>query len=201
MSRLEPDAELVARHCRGDRDAFAILVERHQTRVYNLALRMMGNPQDAADAAQDAFIHALRKLSGFRGDSAFTTWMHRVTMNACYDILRKRRRQPMLHLVSDDPDAPIHEPGPPGPDHAEEVSSSLDAQAALREIPEEFRAVLVLADVHDLPFQEIAQILDIPVGTVKSRAHRGRLALARAMGVERPEREPQEDAGTSKDAP
>ena len=201
MSRHEPDAELVARHCRGDRDAFAILVERHQTRVYNLALRMMGNPHDAADAAQDAFMHALRKLSGFRGDSAFTTWMHRVTMNACYDILRKQRRQPMLHLVSDDPDAPIREPGPPGPDHSEEVSSSLDAQAALREIPEEFRAVLVLADVHDLPFQEIAQILDIPIGTVKSRAHRGRLALARAMGVKRPEREPQEDADTSKDAP
>lgn len=201
MSRPESDNELVARYQRGDRVAFATLVERHQTRVYNLALRMMSNPQDAADATQDAFIHALRKLSGFRGDSAFTTWMHRVTMNACYDILRKRRSQPMLHVISYDPDALTREPGPPEPDHADEVSGSLDAQEALRRIPEEFRAVLVLADVHDLPFQEIAEILEIPVGTVKSRAHRGRLALAKAMGVDRPEREPKERAGPSKEAP
>lgn len=201
MSRPEPDDELVARYQRGDRAAFTSLVERHQTRVYNLALRMTGNPQDAADATQDAFIQALRKLSGFRGESAFTTWMHRVTVNACYDILRKRRRQPMLHVVSDDPDAPTHEPGPPEPDHADEVTGSLDAQEALRRVPEEFRAVLVLADVHDLPFQEIARILDIPVGTVKSRAHRGRLALAKAMGVDPSEREPHESANSSKDTP
>ena len=201
MSRPEPDDELVARYKRGDRAAFASLVERHQTRVYNLALRMTGNPQDAADATQDAFILALRKLSDFRGESAFTTWMHRVTVNACYDILRKRRRQPMLHVVSDDPDAPTHEPGPPAPDHADEVTGSLDAQEALRRVPVEFRAVLVLADVHDLPFQEIARILDIPVGTVKSRAHRGRLALAKAMGVDPSEREPDESSNSSKGTP
>ena len=201
MSSNGPDDELVARYLRGDRSAFTALVERHQTRVYNLALRMMGNPEDAADAAQDTFIHALRKLSDFRGDAAFTTWLHRITVNACYDILRKRRRQPMLHVVADDPHSPPREAGPPSPDHADEVSGSLDAHAALRLVPEEFRAVLILADVQDLPFQEIAEILDIPVGTVKSRAHRGRLALAKAMGLDRPEREPHEPPISSKDEP
>ena len=203
MSSPESDDELVARYQRGDQDAFAALVQRHQTRVYNLSLRMMGNPDDAADAAQDAFLQAFRKLSGFRGDAAFTTWMHRVTMNACYDILRKRRRQPMLHILRDDPDGPAREPGPPAPDHADEVTGSLDAQQALARVPEEFRAVLVLADVHDLPFQEISEILQIPVGTVKSRAHRGRIALAKAMGIEPVTlpREPGDGLAPSKDAP
>lgn len=201
MSRSEPDDELVARYQRGDRTAFTTLVERHQTRVFNLALRMTGNREDAADATQDAFIQALRKLSGFRGDSAFTTWMHRVTVNASYDILRKRRREPMLHVVSDDPDAPAHEPGTPQPDHADEVTGSLDAQEALRHVPDEFRAVLVLADVHDLPFQEISEILEIPVGTVKSRAHRGRIALAKAMGLDPPKREPRVQPDPSKGTP
>jgi RNA polymerase sigma-70 factor (ECF subfamily) len=201
VSRSEPDDALVARYQRGDRAAFATLVERHQTRVYNLALRVTGNPEDAADATQDAFIQALRKLSSFRGDSAFTTWMHRVTVNACYDILRKRRRQPMLHVVSDDPDGPTHEPGPPQADHADEVTGSLDAQEALRHVPDEYRAVLVLADVHDLPFQEIAKILEIPIGTVKSRAHRGRLALAKAMGIDPTQREPHRGSTPSKGSP
>jgi RNA polymerase sigma-70 factor (ECF subfamily) len=201
VSRHEPDDALVARYKRGDSAAFTVLVERHQTRVYNLALRMMGDPDDAADAAQDAFVQAFRNLAGFRGDSAFTTWMHRVTVNACYDILRKRRRQPMLHVVSDDSAGPVHEPGPPDPDHADEVSGSLDAQEALRRIPDDYRAVLVLADVHDLPFQEIAEILEIPVGTVKSRAHRGRIALAKAMGLEPNPREPEHAPTPSKDTP
>jgi RNA polymerase sigma-70 factor, ECF subfamily len=201
VSRHEPDDALIARYQRGDAAAFTILVERHQTRIYNLALRMMGNPDDAADATQDAFVRALRNLSGFRGDSAFTTWMHRVTVNACYDILRKRRREPMLHVVTDDPDGPVHEPGPANPDHADEVSGSLDVQEALRRIPDDYRAVLVLADVHDLAFQEIAEILEIPVGTVKSRAHRGRIALAKAMGLDPNPREPEHTPTPSKDTP
>lgn len=197
----EPDSELVSRYQRGDTAAFSTLVERHQTRVYNLSLRMMGNPDDAADATQDAFIHAFKKLSDFRGDAAFSTWLHRITVNACYDILRKRRRQPMLHVVPDDSDAPAREPGPPVPDHADEVGGTLDAMAALRLVPEEFRAVLILADVEDLAFQDIADVLGIPVGTVKSRAHRGRLALAKAMGLDAAEREPQERPTPSKDTP
>jgi RNA polymerase sigma-70 factor (ECF subfamily) len=157
-------------------------VERHERRVYNLALRMTGREEDARDAAQDAFLTALRKLSSFRGEAAFTTWMHRVTVNACYDLLRKRQRQPMLDRG--DEDLPKPEPTPV-PDHADDAALSIDVQRALLEVPEDFRVVMVLHDVQDLPQDEVAAILGIPVGTVKSRLHRGRVALAKALGAER----------------
>lgn len=173
----------------GDEHAFSVLVERHQARVFNVALRVLGDADDARDAAQDAFLSMLRKLSQFRGDSAFTTWLHRVTVNACYDILRKRRRQPVLRLIADEDD-PAPDIGPPVPDHADATVDSIDVTRALQLIPEEYRVTLVLADVQDLPYEEIARVLDVPVGTVKSRVHRGRIALARAMGLEEPSREP-----------
>jgi RNA polymerase sigma-70 factor, ECF subfamily len=182
---LQPgsDEELVRRCRAGDTSAFGDLVERHQSRVYHLCLRIVGDPDEARDAAQDALIAGWRKLDQFRGDSAFTTWLHRVTVNACYDLLRKRRRQPMLHLAADD--ERDHEPGPPLPDHADAVATSAEVSAALQRVPVEFRAALVLADVEDLPYAEIATILGVAVGTVKSRVHRGRVALARAMGLDR----------------
>lgn len=189
------DRELVRRYLAGDAGAFTTLVERHQARVYSVCLRVTGNAEDAADATQEAFISALRKLGQFRGDAAFTTWMHRVAINACYDLLRKRSRQPMLHLADDD-DLPTPEPGPPAPDHADEVVGTHDAAAALAMVPEEFRIALVLADVQDLPYEQIGRILDVPIGTVKSRVFRGRIALARAMGVER---EPGAVSRTSED--
>lgn len=189
------DRELVRRYLAGDAGAFATLVERHQARVYGLCLRVTGDPEDAADATQEAFVSALRKLGQFRGDAAFTTWMHRVAVNACYDLLRKRSRQPMLHLATDE-DLPTPEAGPPAPDHADEVAGTHDAAAALARIPEEFRVALVLADVQDLPYEQIAKILDVPVGTVKSRVFRGRIALARAIGIAR---EPRDVSRASED--
>lgn len=174
------DEDLVRRYLSGDRAAFAALVERHERRVYNLALRMTGREEDARDAAQDAFLTVLRKLSSFRGEAAFTTWLHRVTINACYDLLRKRQRAPLLDL---DADLPTVEP-PPSPDHADLSDLSIDVQRALLQVPEDFRAVMILHDVHDLPQEEVARIVGVPVGTVKSRLHRGRVALARAMGAE-----------------
>ncbi len=135
-----------------------------RTRVYNLCLRILGDRDDARDAAQETFVAALRKLAQFRGDAAFTTWLHRVTVNTCYDELRRRKRRPMLHVTApDDPDRP-HEPGPPVADHADEVAGTLDVAAALAAVPEEFRVALVLADVQDLPYEEIGRILDVPVG-------------------------------------
>src|SRR3989442_15315262 len=105
------DRELVQRAVAGDRFAFGVLVRRHERRVYNLAYRMLGREEDARDATQDAFLTALRRLSSFRGEAAFTTWMHRVTVNACYDILRKRKREPVL----DEPDEEDRPSGPPSP--------------------------------------------------------------------------------------
>jgi RNA polymerase sigma-70 factor (ECF subfamily) len=184
--RADRDEDLVRRYLSGDRGAFAVLVERHERRVYNLALRMTGREEDARDAAQEAFLTALRKLSSFRGEAAFTTWMHRVTVNACYDLLRKRQRQPLLDRGGGD-DLPRPEP-PPAPDHADVTVLSIDVQRALLEVPEDFRAVMILHDVQDLPQEEVAAILGVPVGTVKSRLHRGRVALAKALHVERERR-------------
>jgi RNA polymerase sigma-70 factor (ECF subfamily) len=200
VTEADRDEDLVRRYLSGDTPAFGILVERHQTRVYNVALRVLGNTEDARDATQDAFLSALRKLGSFRGDAAFTTWMHRVTVNACYDLLRKQRRQPLLRLASDEDRSPP-ETGSPVPDHAESSSGTIDAARALAQIPDEYRVALVLADVQDLPYEEISRVLDVPVGTVKSRVHRGRLALARAMGLEdaptRYRREPSTATGPS----
>ena len=186
MDASDSDERLVRRFQEGSADAFEVLVQRHGTRVYNLCFRILGDPEEAADASQDTFLAALRKLNTFRGDSAFTTWLHRVAVNACYDSLRRKRRRPLIQIVRDEDDE-RPEPSLPSPDHADQVVFSVDVGRALMEVPEEFRVVLVLADVQDLPYDEIARVLEIPVGTVKSRVFRGRAALGRALGVARGE--------------
>jgi RNA polymerase sigma-70 factor, ECF subfamily len=195
---VEPpsDDELIRRFLDGDTGAFAGLIERHRQRVYNVCLRLLGDADDAADAAQDTFVSVLTKLDRFRGDAAFTTWVHRIAVNACYDVTRKRRRQPMLRLAGD-PDDAAEEGGTPVPDPADELAGTRDVLAALRAIPEEFRTAVVLADLQDLPYEEVAKVLDVPIGTVKSRVHRGRVALARAMGLEG--REPDSTARASQE--
>ncbi len=198
MTEAERDEELVRRFKAGEPEAFTDLVRRHQHRVYSVCLRMLGDADAAADVAQDTFIAVLRKLDGFRGDAAFTTWLHRVVVNACYDELRRTRRRPMLHVLADD--GPEHEAGPPAPDHADEVAGTHDAAAAIASIPEEFRMAVVLADVHDMAYEQISKVLDVPVGTVKSRVHRGRLALAATLGID-PAREPGGRAQTSEQEP
>jgi RNA polymerase sigma-70 factor, ECF subfamily len=166
------DAELVDRARAGHDEAFGVLMRRHERRVYNLCYRMMGRQEDARDAAQDAFLSAYRRLESFRGDAAFTTWLHRIAVNACYDMLRKRRAELPLDEV----------PEPPaGPDPAEGASIAVDVQRALLVVPVEFRAALVLRDVHQLPYEEVAKILGVPIGTVKSRLHRGRVFLGRIL--------------------
>jgi RNA polymerase sigma-70 factor (ECF subfamily) len=178
------DEELADLARAGDLEAYGELASRHESRVYRLCLRLLRDPEDARDAAQDAFVSGLRTISSFRGDAAFTTWMHRIAVNACYDLMRRRRRRPTLHVVPDD--GPVPEPGPPAADHADEVAGTIDVAAALARVPEEFRAALVLADVEDLPYDEIASILGVAVGTVKSRVHRGRAALGRELGEPAP---------------
>ena len=190
VTEPERDEDLVRRYLAGDERAFSDA--RRTPPDARLQRRPPGPRRSATTPAtptQDAFLSMLRKLSQFRGDSAFTTWLHRVTVNSCYDILRKRRRQPMLRLVGDEDD-PIPETGPPVADHADATVDSIDVARALLMIPEEYRVTLVLADIQDLPYEEIARVLDVPIGTVKSRVHRGRIALARAMGLDGPEREP-----------
>lgn len=171
------DEELVRRFVAGDRAAFSALVERHERRVYNVAYRVLGRPEDAADATQEVFLTCLRKLRGFRGTSAFTTWLHRVTVNACYDALRKRARE---EPAEDLPDRAA------GADLAERAVAAVDVHRALGRVPPEFRVVLVLHDIQGVPYEDIAESLGAPLGTVKSRLHRGRVALARALRGEQP---------------
>jgi RNA polymerase sigma-70 factor (ECF subfamily) len=170
-----PDGELVDAARRGDQAAFAVLVRRHERRVYGLALRMLGREEDARDAAQDAFVSCYRNLRNFRGDAAFSTWLHRIAVNACYDALRKRRE--VLGIE----DAP--EP-PPSPDHGDATAAAIDVRRALLLVPQEFRAVVVMHDLQDMGYDQIAEALDVPVGTVKSRLHRGRIALGEALSGE-----------------
>jgi RNA polymerase sigma-70 factor (ECF subfamily) len=183
------DSQLIDRYLLGDQAAFSALVNRHERRVYNLAYRMLGREEDARDATQDAFLSALRSLSSFRGQAAFTTWMHRVTVNACYDILRRRGREPtQLEPIGE---TDVHA----APDPTSDVATAVDVQRALLQVPAEFRAVLVLHDAMDLGYQEIAEALGVPVGTVKSRLHRGRVMLGRLLLGER-SGDPQPSEGT-----
>jgi len=182
------DAQLIERFLAGDGAAFTALVDRHQRRVYNLAYRMLGREEDAKDATQEAFLSALRKLSTFRGQAAFTTWMHRVTVNSCYDILRRRRREPLPTDQEDHPPVPAADP-------AGSVASAVDVQRALLGVPEEFRSVVVMHDALDMSYEDVAEALGIPVGTVKARLHRGRVALARLLPGER-SADPQPSEGT-----
>jgi len=181
----QPDQELIDRYLAGDGEAFETLARRHAGHVYGLCLRILGDPDDAADAAQDVLVAVARKLGSFRGDARFTTWLHRVATNICYDHLRAAKRQPVVRRLLED--GPTPDLGPPVADHADEVAGTHDIAAALARVPDDFRVALVLADVQDLPYDEIARILDVPIGTVKSRVHRGRIALARALGIGTPE--------------
>lgn len=171
----DPDGEVLRRFREGDARAFEELVRRHETRIYNLCLRMVGRPEDARDATQDTFLSVLRRAGSFRGQAAFSTWLHRIAVNSCYDLLRKRQRSPLLDAE------PTTEPGPPSPDPAEATAAALDVRVALLKVPAEFRAVLVLHDVQDMAYEDIAAALEVPVGTVKSRLHRGRVALGAAL--------------------
>jgi RNA polymerase sigma-70 factor (ECF subfamily) len=174
------DEELLAAHLRGDRDAFGQLVGRHERRVYGICLRMLGNREDAQDAAQEAFLSALRRASSFRQEAAFSTWLYRIAVNAATDQARRRGRTRTTPL--DPEDAGVPAPAGGHNDPGEDVATAVTVQAALTKVAEEFRAAVVLCDLLRLPYAEAAAVLGVPVGTVKSRVYRGRLALAEELG-------------------
>jgi RNA polymerase sigma-70 factor, ECF subfamily len=173
------DRELVERFARGESRAFDTIVERYQQRVYAIALRMTGNVEDARDAMQDVFVSALRALRSFRGDAQLSTWIHRVTVNASLDVIRKRKRHAAQPL-EEAGDRPSDDVGPE--DAAARAARAVEVERALLGVREEYRAVLVLHDLQDLDYAETAAALDIPVGTVKSRLHRARVEMAQLLG-------------------
>ena len=164
----------------GDGAALEKLLRLHYDRLYAVCRRMTGNDADAADAAQEAMIGIVRGLERFDLRSRFSTWAYRVAVNASLDELRRRRRRPALHRSDAD------ETGAPMVSSASAGESSVDdrlvVDAALRKLPEEFRAAVVLRDLCTLDYAEIAEVLEIPAGTVRSRIARGRALLADLLG-------------------
>lgn len=188
------DRELLARHVQGDTEAFGELVRRHRDRLWAVAIRTLGDREEAADAVQDALISAYRAAHTFRGQSAVTTWLHRITVNACLDRARKassRRTQ-----LTDDTERLdlLLEPSESAALPAERQDLNRQLVAALSQLPAEQRAALVLVDMHGYPVAEAAEVLGIAVGTVKSRCARGRARLLPLITHLRPNRE---DSGGS----
>jgi RNA polymerase sigma-70 factor (ECF subfamily) len=173
------DEALLAAHLRGDPAAFGQLVARHERRIYGLCLRILGNREDAEDATQEAFVAALRKASGFRRAAAFSTWLYRIAVNAATDQARRRGRARLADLDPEDAGLAVA----PGGELGEVVAAAVTVQAALVQVPEEFRVAVVLCDLYRLPYADAAQILEVPVGTVKSRVFRGRAALAERLAA------------------
>jgi RNA polymerase sigma-70 factor (ECF subfamily) len=163
----------------GDRDALDALLRRHHDRVLAICRRLAGNEADALDATQEALIAIARGIGRFDGRARFSTWAYRVTTNACLDELRRRRRRPVAALP-DEAEAPHAAPAVLAAG-IELLPDRLAVDAALAELPEEFRAAVVLRDLCDLDYAEIATALDLPPGTVRSRIARGRAHLARRL--------------------
>ena len=159
----------------GDQGAFDDLLRRHYNQIYAVCRRLAGNEADALDATQEALITLVRRIDRFDGRSKFTTWMHRVVVNACLDELRRRGRRPVPSAVEEQPLAAAERPV------AEAVADRLDIESALAQLPDTFRVPLVLCDQVGMSYEEIAQELDIPPGTVRSRISRGRRRLAEVM--------------------
>jgi RNA polymerase sigma-70 factor, ECF subfamily len=171
------DAELLQRHVAGDADAFGELFQRHRDRLWAVAIRTLGDPEEAADALQDAMIAAFRRADSFRGDSAVTTWLHRIVVNAALDRMRRRAARPTAGGQDEEALDALATSGRPLSDPSGSTDTSLDVQAALRTLVPEQRAALVMVDMLGYSVADAADVLGVSEGTVKSRAARGRAKL------------------------
>ena len=181
MAEPVDDLALVRAAQQGDRAAMDQLLRRHYDRVHSVCRRITGNEADAADAAQEAMIAMVRGLRRFDGRSSFGTWAYRIATNASLDELRRRRRRP-LTMVRDDDAGHEHEHADPDAQlPIEHLADRMAIDQALADLAEDFRLPVVLRDVGDLDYAEIATILGVPIGTVKSRIARGRGVLAQTL--------------------
>jgi RNA polymerase sigma-70 factor (ECF subfamily) len=183
------DTTLIEQIQQGDRSALGTLLQRHQQRLYNVALRMVSNRDDAAEVTQDAMLKVCEHIDGFRSDAQVTTWMTRIVMNLSISLLRKRKVRNHISLESAGPSANgedqatslrqfLSNPGEPGPGDRVETGEMLTfLKQAIARLDDDFRAVLVLRDIEQMDYQQIAEVLELKVGTVKSRLFRARLAL------------------------
>jgi RNA polymerase sigma-70 factor (ECF subfamily) len=176
----DPQRALALAAAGGDRAALDRLLADNFDFVHAVCRRVTANPEDALDATQDALIAVVRGIGSYDGRSKFSTWLYRVATNAALMLLRARRRRPQTVELAVEPSAPTSGP-------AEQVAARLDVDAALASLPEEFRVVIVLREIEDLEYTEIAEVLDVPVGTVRSRLNRGRAALLQLLGNSEPD--------------
>lgn len=193
------DSDLLLAHAAGDPEAFSILFHRHRDRLWAVALRTVGDREDAADALQEAMLSAHRAAARFRGDSAVTTWLHRIVVNACVDRLRRRaahRTVPLPGAEEQEEGRPRRqEPAAPTVDH----DTAMDVRQALAQLPYEQRASLILVDIEGHSVAEVAQMLGVAEGTIKSRCSRGRARLATLLGhLRNPETSPSVPPNTHK---
>ena len=174
------DLRLIAACRDGDTDAFGALVRRYQERLYHTAYRLVGNAEDAQDVVQEAFLNAYQSLDGFKGDSLFFTWLYRIAVNTAISLKRKRRVA--LSIDAGPPGAPAQEPADPSdlsrPGHSlDQAEQEKRVRRALARLSPEHRAVLVMKDMEGQKYEQMAETLQVPVGTIRSRLHRARLEL------------------------
>jgi len=181
----ERDDVLAAQAQNGNMTAFAALVDRHKGHVYRTLFQVVGHEQDAQDLAQEVFLKVYRSLAGYRGEAAFSTWLHRLTLNTAFDWLRARRRRP-LQVPLEPALEQGHEPANPE-GSAEEMALNLERREllaqALQDLPPDYRQVLMLRHFHHLNYQEIAERIRAPVRTVETRLYRGRALLKQALSA------------------
>lgn len=181
------DEQLALEAQQGNMQAFADLVERHKGRVYRTLFQVVGSDQDAQDLAQEVFLKVYRSLAGYRGDAAFTTWLHRLTLNLAFDWLRARKRRPLqvpLEPPADPDERPAIELASPdeGPeDTALRQDRHRQLHEAIQQLPPDYREVILLHHFHHLSYQQIAERLEAPLRTIETRLYRARLLLKKAL--------------------
>ena len=175
---MQQDALLLRRAQNGDAQAFDELMTVHEKRIYALCLRMTGNREDALDCAQDAMLRVWRALGSYRKQASFSTWVYRVATNTCLDYLRKKKTRPSVSLdaMEDDGFSPSDASGDPV-QQSEAAARKRTLAAGIASLPPDMRAALVLRDVQGFSYEEVSDILDTPLGTVKSRINRAREKL------------------------
>lgn len=184
------DEDLLEAFLEGEEAAFTIIMRRYESRIFGLCLRLVGDRSEALDATQEAFISAFRRAHTFRGEAAFATWLYRIGINSCHDLLRRRARLPvpedaagMTQHLSRRREAAVEDA----------VTLRMDVRGALASLPDEYREAVVMHDLGGIPYEEIAHLTGVAIGTVKSRISRGRHRLASALEQRDPEAASKED--------